>query len=203
MFTKILAATTIILIFLSATCTSYAAIDRITFKLVLNPDDPDIKESDTVIKDGEVLNVSKFFFLNDSCIEEVMIFQSGVTPGKMMTGFRFNGQGKHQFNLILKKFPKHRIAIFAGRTLIKVLPPLPDDFSSDMIVIPWPGKTKELQWIAREINKKPASLLTLYMDETAKYNEAAADEWANIYRNLSTALEQKVKETPKQELEGD
>jgi hypothetical protein len=60
-----------------------------------------------------------------------------------------------------------------------------------------------LDWIAREINKKPPSLLTLYMDETVKYNETAADEWANIYRNLASALEEKVKQTPKQELEGD
>ena len=203
MCNKILFAIIITLTFLSAAHTSYGEIDHITFKLVLNKEEPEIKEFDTVISGNEALNVSKFYFLNDASIEEVMIFHSGFTPGKMMTGFRFNEQGKKQFSLILSKFPNHRIAIFASKTLIKVLPPLPADFSSDMIVIPWPGKAKELDWIAREINKKPPSLLTLYIDETAKYNEAAADEWANIYRNLAAALEEKVKQTPKQELEGD
>jgi len=203
MFNKILFVIVITLAFLSAAHTSYGSIDHITFRLVLNAGEPEAEESDTIISNNEILNISKLYFLNDASIEEVMIFQSGVTPGKIMTGFRFNEQGKKQFSLVLKKFPDHRIAIFAGRTLIKVLPPLPPDFSSDMIVIPWPRKAKELQWIAREINKKPPNLLTLYMDETAKYNETAADEWANIYRNLISALEEKIRQTPKQELEGD
>lgn len=203
MCNKILFVIAITLALLSAAQTSYGSLDHITFRLVFNAEEPEAKDSDTVISGNEVLNISKLYFLNDSSIEEVMIFQSGVTPGKVMTGFRFNEQGKKQFSLVLKKFPDHRIAIFASRTLIKVLPPLPADFSSDMIVIPWPGKEKELRWIARKINKKPPNLLTLYMDETVKYNETAADEWANIYRNLISALEDKVRQTPKQELEGD
>lgn len=181
----------------------YGAIDHIVFKLVLNKGEPEAKECDTVISGNEVLNVSKLYFLNDAGIEEIMIFHSAVTQGSIMTGFRFNEQGKRQLSLILKKFPNHRIAIFASRTLITVLPALPADFSSDMIVIKWPRKEKELRWIAREINKKPASLLTLYIDESAKYNETAADEWANIYRNLTTAIEDKTKERSKEEFESE
>lgn len=192
----------IFLAFLFFVQPSYGAINHIVFRLVLNEEELATQEYDTIINDNnEVLKVSKLYFLSDPNIDEVMIFKSAVTPDKIMTGLRFNEQGKKQLSLILKKFPNHKIAIFASKTFITTLPALPADFSSDMIVITWPRKEKELRWIAREINRKPPSLLTLYIDETAKYNDRAADQWAKVYENVTAMLEKKRQEAPREEPE--
>jgi hypothetical protein len=183
-----------ILTFASTVQTSYCSVNNIEFRLVLDDMDMAGRDHDTVINGKEALRILRPYFLSDSDMDEIMILQSAVSPGKVMTGFRFNEQGKKHLAIILNKFPGRRIAIFAGKKFVTVLPVLPSGFSSDMIVITWPGKERELRKIASEINKKPASILTLYIDETAKYNEIAAEEWAKAYDKVASALEEKYRE---------
>ncbi len=174
------------LVYLLITQTPYGAVNYVEFRLAM--DDKESvgdRECSKVIDGKRVICVTKPYFFNDSGIAEVMIFRSAVTPGRLMAGFMLNELGKKQLSVVLNKFPNHKIAIFVNDTFIAVMPPLSAEAVSDMVVIPWPGKEKDLSMIALEINKKPASILTLYIDETAKYNDVAADAWARVYENVA------------------
>jgi hypothetical protein len=173
---------------------SYGTTNYIKFKVVLNPEDPESGGCDIFANGNEALKVYKAFFLSDTNIEELMIFRSGVVPGRVLAGFRLNESGKKNLSRILQKFPGHKIAIFADRALITVLPALPADSASYTIVIIWPKEERQLRFIARQINKKPESILALYVEETAKYNDVAAEAWGKAYGDAVNALDKKYKE---------
>ncbi len=176
-------------IFIFTSQPAYGAINHIEFRLVLDQEEMGDKECDTIIKGAEVLNIWKLYFLRDNDINEVMIFRSATIEGRFMAGFNFNETGKTNLSTIMKKFPSHRIAIFANGAFVTVLPAKFMNSLSDILVIIWPRKEEELRVIARDINKKPESILSLYIDETVKYNDVAADEWAKIYQHVTTTLE--------------
>jgi len=178
----------ITMVFLLIAQTSHSAVNHIEFRIVLNDEEVGDKDCNTVIDGDRVAHVWKPYFLSDSGIAEIMVFRSAVSPGKMMAGLMLNDQGKKQLSVISKKFSRHRVAIFVNNAFITILPVLPANSSSDMVVIVWPGKEKELCLIASHINKKPESVLTLYIDEIAKYNDVAADEWAKVYERITKAM---------------
>lgn len=201
---KILAALIILFIcpaFLLTVRISHGSSNRIEFRLVLNNEDRETVEYSTVINGREALSVSKLYFLSDPDIEEVMMFRSVASPGKVMAGLRFNENGKNHLTAILQKFPNRRIAIFSGKAFIMILPPLSAGFSSEMMVIAWPRKEEELRWIAREINKKPESVIALYIDQMAEYHDVAAEEWAKVYDKAAKLLSSKLEETKTVSLE--
>jgi len=147
------------------------------------------KECDTIIRGAETLNIWKAYFLRDNDIAEAFIFRSATVKGRLMAGLSFNESGKNNLSLITKKFPEHRIAVFADGAFVTVLPVQFMESFSDVLVIIWPRKENELRLIVRDINKKPESIISLYIDETVKYNDVAADQWAKVYQHVSATLE--------------
>ena len=166
-----------------------AATSHIEFRLLLESGDMAGKEFDTIVRGAETLNIWKAFFLRDNDIAEALIFKSATVKGRLMAGFSFNDSGKNNLSVITKKFPNHRIAIFADGNFITVLPAQFMHSFSDVLVIIWPRKEEELRKIVRDINKRPESILSLYIDETVKYNDVAAEEWAKVYQHVSSSLE--------------
>lgn len=171
-----------------------AAENSVEFKPVLSETETKAALFDVIQKDNETLYVHRLPFLADRDVEEVEIFRSANVPGRLLVGFTFNENGKVRFRLLVKNFRKKRVVVYGAGKLVAVSPVLPPEVSGERVVIGWPGTEEELRAFALGINKKPPGLLALYIEEQGRYNDIAADMWAEIYGTIDRYVASKSKQ---------
>jgi hypothetical protein len=180
----------LILAVISVSSLSFAG-NIIEFRLVLVPDESGSMEFD-IVKDGaDSVYAQKLPYLADRDIDSVEIFRSASAARQLLVGFKFNETGRKRIYNLTKRFAGRRIAIFAdGRYMMSssVISPV---FFKEMAVIRWPGTEAELRKFAAELNKKPPGIIALYIEEQGKYNDVAADAWAEAYLSVNKFIEEK------------
>ena len=180
----------VLLCVISASSLSWAA-NLVEIRLVLLPAEME-KEGFDVAKNGvDSVYVHKLPYLADRDIDKVEMFRSANEPGRLLVGFKFNETGKKRLYNFTKRFGQRRVAIFTeGRYVMSssVISPV---FLGGVVVIRWPGTESELRKFAFEMNKKPAGIISLYLEEQGKYNDVAADAWAETYANVNKYIEEK------------
>jgi len=169
------------------------AVNNIEFRLLLSPNELSKKSFDTVKTGAKSIHVWKMRYLSDIDIEQVEIFRS-TSSTKLMVCFKFNEQGRKRLYRLTKKFQNRWIAIFTQGKLLTILPISIPVFMGDRVIVNWSGTDPELRELARRIEKRRETLLALYAEEQAKYNDIATDAWAVAYERVNNYFEQKRQE---------
>jgi preprotein translocase subunit SecD len=172
---------------------SRAASYHIEFKPVLNADELAGKRFTVVDFGGEKLYLWNLRYLTERDMEKVEVYRSAARAKTLMAGFKFAGDGRKRLYRFTKKFAKRRVAILADGQLITAPVVWVPVFMGDKVVVTWPGTEKQLWDLAEKVNRQNDGIVTFYIDETVKYNEAAADDWAKFYETFNKYFEAKRK----------
>jgi hypothetical protein len=175
-------------------CFAAGAMNTVEFKLVLAPTEKEGTVVDTVKKGPGYVYVHKLPYLADRDIDRVEMFRSANTRGRLLVGFIFNESGKKRLYRLVKKYGTRRIAIFDEGRLIVSSSVLPPEFLGDRVVVRWPGTEDELRHFVLKVSRKPPGLFSLYIEEQGKYNDVAADAWAEAYMNVNKYITAKAKQ---------
>lgn len=168
--------------------------DKIEFRPVLSQNELGDKRFDAVQNSGEIIYVWRLNYIADSDIEKIEILRSVNASRRLFVGFIFNDEGKKRLCYFSKKFEKKRLAIFAEGSFINTVPVAPPEFLGNKIIVRWPGTEPELRSLVLKVNKKPQGIMALYIEEQGKYNDVAAQAWAEAYGNINKYVEAKNKQ---------
>ena len=169
------------------------APNRVEFRPVLSEAELGGKAYDVVTSGDETLYVWKLRYLGDNDLDKVDIRQSATKGGEFIIVIKFNKEGKKRLYKFTKKFAKRRVAIFVEGKLVTVPLVWIPHFMGDKVVAKWPGNRKDLFAFASKINNANPSIASLYIEEQANYNDAAAEEWGNYYTGLNRYIEEQRK----------
>lgn len=160
--------------------------NAVEFRLLLTPEESKGRGCDKVSINGEIVTICTLPYLADRDIEAMEVFASSSERGRYMIRFTFNENGRRRLYRLTKKYRARKIAIFIGNRFMEVTPVLPAIFMGDKVVLRWQGSIKDLRSIAGSMNKKLPDIFALYVEEMGKYNDAAADSWADMYARVNS-----------------
>lgn len=186
----------IILFALVFTHTAEGSVNILEVRLILTPEESKILGCDKM-KDGiNVVNVCTLPYLADRDIAQVDIILSLYKSSRhrFILRLKFNENGRRRLYRLTKRYRARRVAIFVNGNLVLTTPVLPAVFIGDKVAIQWTRSEKELRAVAASLNKKTPDIIELYVDETVKYNERAADSWAETYASINRYIEEKRQE---------
>jgi len=169
------------------------AVNDIEFRLILSPDELSGKSFDTLQTGSKRIHIWKMRHLSDTDIEQVEIFRS-TSSANLMACFKFNEQGRKRLYRLTKRFQNRWMAIFTQGKLLTILPISIPVFMGERVIVNWSGTEPELQELAKRIEKKKETLLALYAEEQARYNDVATEAWAVAYQRVNNYFERKRQE---------
>lgn len=173
---------------------SIAGGNNIEFRPVLSQDELGGKKFDAVRSSGENIYVWRLNYLADSDIKNIEMLRSVNLSRQLFVGVVFNDDGKKRLYHFSKKFGKRRLAVFAEDNFLSTIPAEPPVFLGDKVIVRWPGTETELRSFVFKVNKKPQGIASLYIEEQGKYNDTAADAWAEAYGNMNRYVEAKSRQ---------
>jgi tRNA(adenine34) deaminase len=165
--------------------------NNIEFRPVLSQGELGGKSFDAIRNSGEIIYVWRLSYLADSDVKNVEMFRSVNVSRQFFVGVASNDEGKNRLRHFGKKFGKRRLAVFAEGNFLSTIPAEPPVFLGDKVIVRWPGTESELRSFVFKINKKPQGIASLYIEEQGKYNDVAADAWAEVYGNMNKYCEAK------------
>ena len=171
-----------------------ASQNTVEFRLLLTAEESKRRGCDNVNIDGKNFNICTLPYLADRDIEKLDVFSSMNNRNRYLIRFTFNENGKRRLYRLMKKYRARKVAIFMRGELVETTSVLPAVFMGDKVVIRWSGKERDLRSIAESMNKKLPDILALYIEEMGKYNEAAADSWADLYVRVNDYVGGKQKQ---------
>ena len=176
----------VIAIFLSLCIAGMAPADpdHVQFKIVLLPGEEAVHNFDAVEIAGDTLYVWKFPYLADRDIERVDMLQSVSVRGRIFAAFNFNEHGKNRLYRLAKMYGSRRVVISADENILATTLILPPAFLGERVIVAWPGTESELRKLLLNVNKRQPGIITLYIEEQGRYNDVAADSWAEAYGNI-------------------
>ena len=172
---------------------SAGVANRVEFRLVLAKNELLHRQYDVIQNGPEALYVWKLHYLSDRDLETVEMMRSASKSNLFMIGFKFNKDGRQRLYRFTKKFKKRRVAIFADGKLVTAPLIWVPYFMGERVVVQWPGTERELRSFAYTINKKE-TIISLYIEETGKSNDIAADAWADLYGSLNKYVEKRSRQ---------
>lgn len=175
-----------------------ASENNIRFRPILSENELEGKKFDCIHSDGELICAWRLSYLTDRDIASAEMLRSATKADRLFLGLIFNKEGEKRLYHYVMKFGKRRLAIFAGGKVLLVVPATPPVFLGNKVIVPWRGTNRELRDFVFKVNKKPQSVISLYIEEQAQYNDVAAEAWADAYENVNKYMEgrrsQNVKE---------
>ncbi len=163
--------------------------NKIEFKPVLSQDELAGKRVDAVRNSSEIIYVWRLSYLADADIKNIEMFRSVNAPARLLLGIAFNEEGRNRLYHFSKKFGKRRLAVFAEGKFVSFVPAEPPVFLGNKVLVLWPGTEPDLRSLVFKVNKKPQGIASLYIEEQGKYNDIAADAWAEVYGNMNKYAE--------------
>jgi len=175
-------------------CLAVSSPNHVEFRLVVSQSETAGRHFDAVRNGSGDIYILKMPYLADRDIEQIDLLRSLSKRGRLLIGFVFNENGKKRLYRLIKKFGKRKAAIFAEGKIITTSSMLPPALLGQRIVVAWPGSEAELMRLAGAVNRKPPGVFELYVEEQGKYNDIAADAWAEAYRNINMYFEAKCRQ---------
>lgn len=193
-FFTLLSYSLCIIICMCGVSESEAAKNMVEFRLLLTPAEAHARGCDTVKIDGNTATICTLPYLADRDIENIEVLASINQNNRYLLRFTFNENGRRRLYRLTKKYRARQVAIIIGEKLVKTTAVLPAVFMGDTVVLKWSGTEKEIRSIARSMNKKLPDIFALYVEEMGKYNDAAADSWADVYTRVNSYVGGKQKQ---------
>jgi hypothetical protein len=165
-----------------------ADVGNVAFRPLLVKGELEGKKFDTLANGDNPIFIWKLRYICERDISKAEMFSSATNRGRLLVGFTLNEDGAKRLRHFTKKFGARHLAIFAGKMFINTIPAIPPTFIGNKIVVRWPGTEKDLRELVININRKPPSVIALYIEEQGKYNEYAADAWANLYTEINDKI---------------
>ena len=191
MMTKVALIVWIVMLCLAAS-TVLGDANQVEFRLIFLPAETGKGNVESLAGGSEPFNAHKLPYLADRDIEKIEIFRSANVRGRLIASFIFNENGRKRLYRLTKVHGSGQIGIFMRGTLMITAPVLPPMFLGEKVVVRWPGTEAELRELAAMVNHKPSSdVLALYIEEQGRYNDIAADSWADTYTAIGRYLEAK------------
>jgi hypothetical protein len=160
----------------------------ISFRPVLYKAELDGKRYDVFTLAGSTGYVWKMRYLCERDIAKAEAFRSAGS-GALLAAFTLNADGAKRLRHFTRKFGSRHLAVFVGKRLMGSIPAMPPSFIGDRIVIKWPGTEKGLRELVVGINRKPPGVIALYIEEQGRYNDTAADAWAELYLEVNRRID--------------
>ena len=181
-----------IMVFICAmAAAAFGEKNHIEFRFVLSAEETVGKKTDTIQDGSGTLHVWQYPYLADIDIEKAEVFRSANKKNRLLIRFEFNENGRKKTYHLAGKSGDRMLAVFADGKLIATTSTLPPVFCRDRAIVVWPGSEAELRRVATEVNKKPPSVMGLYIEEQGRYNDVAAEAWAETYIRFVDYFEMK------------